>query len=64
MSKILDAASACDYDSLTDLLLETLVEDIPYDEMIEVFSVLHNNGEQGLAMELLELIINEKETEG
>ncbi len=61
MSKILDAASAGDYDALTDLWLETLDGDAPYDEMLGTFSVLHHNGEHGLATELLELIITEKE---
>ena len=63
MSKILDAASAGDYDTLTDLWLETLDGDPPYDEMIGAFSILHKNGEHGLATELLDLIIAEKETE-
>ncbi len=61
MSKILDAASACDYDALTDLWIETLDGDTSYDEMIAAFSILLNNGEDDLAAELLELIITEKE---
>ncbi|NOQ21319.1 MAG: hypothetical protein GQ565_01540 [Candidatus Aegiribacteria sp.] len=62
MSKILDAASAGDYDTLTGLWLETLDGDISYDEMIGVFSVLQGKGKDDLATELLELIITEKET--
>ncbi len=64
MSKILDAASAGDYDTLTDLLLETLDSDASYDEMIGSFSILQSKGEYGLATELLELIITEKESDG
>ncbi len=63
MSKILNAASAGDYDTLTDLLLETLDGDVSYDEMIDAFSVLQNNGKHDLATELLDLIITEKESE-
>ena len=62
MSKILDAASAGDYDALTDLWLEALDGDTSYDEMSSAFSILLHNGEHGLAAELLELIIIEKET--
>ncbi|MCK4806023.1 MAG: GreA/GreB family elongation factor [Candidatus Aegiribacteria sp.] len=63
MSKILDTASVGDYDALTDLWLEILDGDVSYDEMIGVFSILLNNGEDDLATELLELTIDEKETE-
>ena len=64
MSKILDTASACDYDTLTGLWLEALDGEVSYDEMISAFSILQNNGEYGLATELLELLITEKEPEG
>ncbi len=64
MSKILDAASAGDYDALTVLWLETLDGDASYDEMIVALSMLLNNKEDDLATKLLELIITEKEAEG
>ncbi|MEN8207694.1 MAG: GreA/GreB family elongation factor [Candidatus Fermentibacteria bacterium] len=63
MSKILDAASAGDYDALTDLLLESLDGDTSYDEVTDAFTILKNNGEHDLAVELLDLVITEKETE-
>jgi len=64
LSKILDTASAGDYNALTDLWLESLDGDTSYDEMTGVFSVLLNKGEGDLAAELLELLINEKEDTG
>ncbi|MCD4700701.1 MAG: GreA/GreB family elongation factor [Candidatus Aegiribacteria sp.] len=64
MSKILDAASAGDYDKLTDLWLETIDGDAPYDEMLGAFSILFSNEKEALATELLDLIIDEKEPDG
>jgi transcription elongation GreA/GreB family factor len=64
LSKILDTASAGDYNSLADLWLETLNGEVPFDDMIKALSILLRNGEDILATELLELTIEERETEG
>ncbi len=63
MPKLSELARVCKYDALTDLWIEILDGDAPYDEMIDVFVILFNNGEDKLASELLELTVTEKEDE-
>lgn len=63
MPKLSELARVCEYDALTDLWIEILGGDVPYNEMIEVFKILFNKGEVNLASELLELTIAEKEDE-
>ncbi len=64
MSKLLDAASAGDHGYLSDIWLELLEGEPPFDEMGEVFAMLAASGGEELAAQLLELTIDEKELEG
>lgn len=64
MSKLMDAARAGDRDRLTDIWLESL-EGVPcFDDMGDALGALASEGREGIAAELLELTIDEKELEG
>ena len=64
MSKLMDAARAGDRDRLTDIWLECLEGDPSFGDMGDALNLLASAGREELAAELLELTIEEKETEG